>query len=321
MPGSVPAIEGLPRYTTWAAVPHELYTKTQLAQQDPPLKPGADPVGQVLYHGNSYAPLYDVAAAVPKRRASPAQRAVLQRARKLQHECRRCGLLEVNRLGKGRFCDECRYAMTMWEQHDQAQALARELVADPAAVLLVVDIDPDALPTAQTVAVVAVRDHQVLYEALAGEYGSPERAAVIDRLDALLADRRVVMENDYMGPTSRRAHRLVHEPGQPWYGTHPEHPWATSNCALHPRVAGVWSGWFAWRDSEWSTIASVPRDGTEVPWPRTLDVAADGRSMAGLLHRIADGTEPVWERAAWTRDGHGVPEPAGDRGRGAMGES
>jgi hypothetical protein len=30
--------------------------------------------------------------------------------------------------------------MTLWEQYEQAQALARELIADPAAVLLVVDV-------------------------------------------------------------------------------------------------------------------------------------------------------------------------------------
>ncbi|MFF3720537.1 hypothetical protein [Streptomyces prasinus] len=53
-----------------------------------------------------------------------------------------------------------------------------------------------------------------------------------------------------------------------------------------------------------------PRDGVAVPWTHSLDVAEDGRSMAGVLHRITAGTEPVWERAAWTVDGHGVPENA-----------
>ncbi|MFE7268500.1 hypothetical protein ACFU9B_42125, partial [Streptomyces sp. NPDC057592] len=201
MPSSIPPLPGLTRYTDWALVPDGLQTKTQLGRQG--LKPGSAPVGQVLYHGNSYAPLYEETAAVPKRRTSPAQRAVLDRARELQYQCRRCGVREEDPLGKGRFCDPCRYAMTMWDQHRQAQFLARELVADPAAVLLVVDAEPDSLPEMQGVAVVSVRDRQVLYAAPAGEHGSPERGAVLDRLDALLVGRRVVEEPDHMGPNRR----------------------------------------------------------------------------------------------------------------------
>ncbi|EPD88943.1 hypothetical protein ACH4LN_33170 [Streptomyces albus] len=41
-----------------------------------------------------------------------------------------------------------------------------------------------------------------------------------------------------------------------------------------------------------------------MPWSRSLDAAVDGQSMARLLHRIAEGAEPVWERAAWRADGH-----------------
>ncbi|MEU8718195.1 hypothetical protein [Streptomyces sp. NPDC048663] len=307
MPSSIPPLPGLTRYTWWGAVPEGLLTKTQLDRQG--LKPGSDPVGQVLYHGNCYAPLYEVTAAVAKRTCSPAQRAALDRARELQHECRRCGVREDEPLGKGRYCDRgCRYAMTMWEQHDQAQTLARELVADPAAVLLVVDVERDALPSAQGVAVVGVRDHQVLYTAQAGEYGTSERGEVLDRLDALLADRRVVEEPDHMGPSSRYPHRLISQPGQPLQsGPDPQHPWAAPHSNVYPSVARIWSAWFAWTNYPGDTIASIPQDGAGVPWSRSLDVAEDGRSMATLLHRIADGTAPVWERAAWTLDGHGVP--------------
>ncbi|OUD03011.1 hypothetical protein [Streptomyces swartbergensis] len=309
MPSSIPPLPGLTRYTWWGAVPEGLLTKTQLDRQG--LKPGSDPVGQVLYHGNCYAPLYEVSAAVPKRGCSPAQRAALDRARQLQRECRRCGVREDDPLGRGRYCDGCRYAMTMWEQHDQAQVLARELVADPAAVLLVVDVARDALPTGQAVAVVTVHDGQVLYAAPAGEYGTPERDAVLNRLDALLADRRVVEEPDHMGPLGRYPDALLRLPGEPVPpGRDPRHPWAAPHSKANPSVARIWSGWFGWTDYPYSMIPSVPRDGTAVPWTRSLDVAADGRSMVGVLHRIADGTEPVWEKAAWTVDGHGVPENA-----------
>ncbi|MFH8717645.1 hypothetical protein [Streptomyces zaomyceticus] len=147
MPASVPPLLGLTRYTSWDQVPDGLHTKTQLGEMDhPPLKPGGDPVAQVLYHGNFYAPLYQLETAVTKRRATPAQRAALDRARELQHLCRRCGVRDDEPLGKGRWCMRCSYAVTMWEKHAQAQTLARELVADPAAVLLVVDVDPEGLP-------------------------------------------------------------------------------------------------------------------------------------------------------------------------------
>lgn len=310
MPTAIPPLPGLTRYTHWAAVPDGLFTKTQLSQMDPPLKPGADPVGQVLYHGNSYAPLYEATTAVPKRRVSPAQRAVLNRARELQYQCRRCGVREEEPLGKGRFCDRCQYAMTMWEQHDQVQALARELVADPSAALLVVDVAPDSLPEAQAVAVVSVHDRQVLYAAPAGEYGTAERGAVLDRLDALLADRRVVEEPDHMGPLSRYPDALLRLPGEPVApGRHPIHPWAAPHSQANASVARIWAPWYAFTDYSYSTYPCVPEDGAAVPWTRSLDVAADGQSMAGVLHRIAEGTEPVWERAAWTLDGHGVGTP------------
>ncbi|MEU0857505.1 hypothetical protein ABZ352_18980 [Streptomyces griseofuscus] len=311
MPSAVPPLPGLTRYTKWDDVPDGLFTKTQLANMDPPLKPGGEPLGQALYNGNSYAPLYALSTAVPKRRASPAQRAVLDRARALQYRCRRCGTEETEPLGKGRFCDPCRYAMTMWEQHDQAQALAGELVADPAAVLLVVDVAPDSLPEAQGVAVVGVRDRQVLYAAEAGEYGSPERGVVLDRLDALLTGRRVVEEPDFMGPSSRYPHALLRLPnsGPVVSGRDPLHPWAAPSSAANDSLTRIWAGWFGWTDRHSSTTACAPWEWSgdlPMPWSRSLDPAADGRSMAGLLHRIADGTEPVWERAAWTVDSHGV---------------
>ncbi|MFJ9620026.1 hypothetical protein [Streptomyces noursei] len=186
----------------------------------------------------------------------------------------------------------------MWEQHDQTQALARELVAGTGAVLLVVDVGPGALPTVQAVAVavVAVHDGQALYTALAGEHGTAERGAVLDQLDALLADRRVVREPTLMGPASRYPDALLRLPGQPiQLGPDPLHPWATRSTA-DPAVAGIWSAWFGWTDSPESTIPSVPRDGRPVPWTRSLDVVADGRSM--LASCTASRTAPSLSGAA-----------------------
>ncbi|MGI5444105.1 hypothetical protein ACQEV4_44220 [Streptomyces shenzhenensis] len=318
MPSSIPPLPGLTRYTHWGAVPEGLHTKTQLDRQG--LKPGGEPLGQVLYHGNCYAPLYEVTAAVAKRPCSPAQKAVLDRARDLQYVCRRCGHRDDEPLGRGRWCDSCSIPAALFEVHDQAQVLARELVADESAVVLVVDVEPDSFPEAQGVAVVGVHDGQVLYAAPAGEYGSPERGAVLDRLDALLVDRRVVEEPDFMGPNHRYPHALLRLPrsGPVVPGRDPLHPWAAPHSAANDSVTRIWAGWFGWTDRHSSTNACAPWEWSgdiPMPWSRSLDLVADGRSMADLLHRIADGTEPVWERAAWTTDGHGEPDLSWDRRR------
>lgn len=307
MPASVPPLLGLTKYTRWDQVPDGLHTKTQLAEMDPPLKPGADPVGQVLYHGNSYAPLYELAAAVPKRRATSAQRAALDRARELQYVCRRCGVRGDEPLGKGRWCMRCSCAVMMWEQHAQAQVMARELVADQAAVLLVVDADPEGPPGTQAVAVLQIHDHRVLYTAQAGEHGTPERAAVVDRLDVLLADRRVVRECDHGGLATRIPFTLVSLPREMLpSAVIAEHAWMSSEVSS---VAGVWVAWYAWTDNPSSTLPAAPGYGKQIAWQRSLDLASDAQSMTALLHRIADGTEPVWEKARWVADGHGVPSP------------
>ncbi|MFI9296668.1 hypothetical protein [Streptomyces gardneri] len=307
MPASNPPLLGLTRYTRWEQVPDGLHTKTQLAEMDPPLKPGADPIAQVLYYGNSYAPLYELTAAVPKRRATPAQRVALDRARELQYVCRRCGVREDESLGKGRWCMRCSYAVTMWEKHAQAQSMARELVADPAAVLLVVDADPEGLPGTQAVAVVRIHDHRVLYTAQAGEHGTPERAAVVDQLDMLLADRRVVRECERTGPTTRIPFTLISLPREMLPSAAiAEHGWMSSEV---PSVAGVWVAWYAWTDNPSSTLPAAPGYGKQIAWQRSVDLASDAQSMTGLLHRIADGTEPVWEKARWLADGNGVPSP------------
>ncbi|MEV7567894.1 hypothetical protein [Streptomyces tanashiensis] len=305
MPASVPPLVGLTRYTRWDDVPEGLHTKAQLAEMDPPLKPGADPVAQVLYHGNSYAPLYAVAAAVPKRRATPTQRAALDRARELKFICRRCGVRDDEPLGKGRWCMRCSYAVTMWEKHAQARAMARELVADPGAVLLVVDTNPEGLPGTKAVAVVQVHDHRVLYTAEAGEHGTPERAAVIDRLDVLLADRRVVRECDHRGPTTRIPFSLISLPREMLPSAAiAEHAWMSSELSS---VSDVWVAWYAWTDNPSSTLPAAPGYGRQIAWQRSLDLVSDAQSMTALVHRIADGTEPVWEKARWVADGQGVP--------------
>lgn len=328
MPTAAPPLSGLTRYTRWDAVPEDLYTKTQLGQMDPPLKPGADPVAQVLYHGNCYAPLYEKTKAVPKRQCSPAQRAVLDRARQLQYKCRRCGACRDYPLGRGRWCEPCSYAAVLYTAHVRARKFARELVDDSAAALLVVAAGSGEYAWPESIAVIRVHDQELLHAGPAGTYGTAERERekALDQLDTLLEGRRVVHEAD-RGPVSRYPSILVTPPGQlvsserdnlhTWLSPHRE------SAEKADYVSRLWRHWFGWTRDEWSSIASEPWDrerGVWVAWERTMEAAADAQAMASLLHRIADGTEPVWERAAWTVDGHGLPPAEPSRRRTSGGE-
>lgn len=129
------ALDGVTRYTRWEQVPDGCYTRTQLAGMDPPRKPGpgAEPRGQVLYHGNSYAPLYALDDTVTKRPVSDAQRAALDRARELQRVCRLCGGSDTDEygdpvpLGRGRVCGRCERVRWNYALHVDGRGHAREL--------------------------------------------------------------------------------------------------------------------------------------------------------------------------------------------------
>ncbi|MFJ4988794.1 hypothetical protein ACIP9H_33960 [Streptomyces sp. NPDC088732] len=315
MPAYVSPLPGLPRYTNWADVPAGLFTKTQLAGLDPARKPGGAPVGQVLYHGNSYAPLYPLDEAVEKRACSPAQREVLDRARALQYVCRRCSTERDYALGRGRWCEPCSYAAALYANHASAQQFAHEIVTSPAAALVVVAGGPGEYAQPETVAVLRVHDQELLHAGPAGAYGTVERGAVLDRLDALLDGQRIVHETD-MGPVSRYPHMLVTPPGEHLSSARAHlHSWLSPYRESSEKAAYVsrlWRHWFAWTRDEWSTVADEPR-GHEpgirtIAWDRSASAVDDAHTVAALLQRIAEGTEPVWERARWVEDGHGKPD-------------
>ncbi|MFE9913367.1 hypothetical protein [Streptomyces clavifer] len=174
----------------------------------------------------------------------------------------------------------------------------------------------------ETVAVIRVQDEELLYEGPAGAYGTPERGALLDRLDALLDGRRVVHETD-RGPVSRYPAMLVTPPGKHLTSERDNlHAWLCPHRESAEKadyVSRLWRAWFAWTRDEWSSMASEPWDqerGACVAWDRTAQAADDARDQAALLHRIAGGTEPVWERARWIVDGQGEPELPRGRRRG-----
>ncbi|TDD74835.1 hypothetical protein [Actinomadura rubrisoli] len=143
-------LDGVTRYTSWEKVPGDWHTRTQLGRMDPPRKPapGAVPRGQVLYHGNSYAPLYALDDTVAKRPVSDAQRAALDQARELRRVCRLCGGCDLDEygdpvpLGRGRVCTRCWVVQGAYREHLEARDAARRLherMAAGTAVVLAVD--------------------------------------------------------------------------------------------------------------------------------------------------------------------------------------
>src|SRR5574343_499175 len=74
----------------WEQAPENLKTRKQLAELG--LKPGGPEVARVEWdRGRRYALLYDVAQAVAKSPATPAQLAALEKARLKRECCPHCG--------------------------------------------------------------------------------------------------------------------------------------------------------------------------------------------------------------------------------------
>ena len=171
------------RYTRWEDIPPHLQTRTQLARQG--LRPARDqgPVATMRNQLRPAAPyaLYDISQAIPKRQATPAQRAALaatrDRAYALRHygTCSICGDTEVPREDLERFgqcgpCAEAEEAALRTEHRAEAVEWARKVLADPHAVVLdteTTDLDGEVIEIA-----VLTMAGQTLYESLVQPKGA-----------------------------------------------------------------------------------------------------------------------------------------------------
>ncbi|MFF4777629.1 hypothetical protein ACFY05_32860 [Microtetraspora fusca] len=306
-------LPGVPRYTTWDQVPEGLYTKTRLAQLDPPMKPspGATPAGYALYHGNQYAALYPLDAAVPKRTQSPAQRAALVKARDLQLVCKGCGARSDDKPWSRRQCRTCRYVAAAKASHEQARVYARQVVealATPGVFALGVDRPhhpsrvvvmtlPDGAGASGTVTcdLNVARPGELDFPGL---LSGPDAFRILDRVlqDATglvswrplyaamveLAKPDVDWDDPAAAWDGMEASRWLHGSRTPW--------WQISNAYVP---------WYGQTLTGWSPPAPIHIDWS-VPVPgATGDVAADLQRAVTALWRIAEGTEPVSPRAPW----------------------
>ncbi len=144
-------------YTWWDQVPANLKTKTQLAEAG--LKPAGPRMATIAYGRGRRArcyDLYDIGAAIPKKAATAAQLAALEKGRLTQRTCRRCGSdagtpliysYHEKKLGAedGVCPDCCEAKVREWHlsHRDAAIVWARETVAR--ANYLVLDTETTAL--------------------------------------------------------------------------------------------------------------------------------------------------------------------------------
>lgn len=183
----------LPTYPWFDQVPEHLKTRRQLAEQG--LRPGGRVVAQVVWkRGQRFAYLYDVNAAKPKRQATPAQLAALEKAQAKRRTCYGCqqdiGMV-IWRDFRARYdCPNCSEAFERQEQEArdlEAKDACREAaiwLASPRTVIL--DTETTDL------------------------YGYLVQITVIDTTGAVLFDSLVNPEAP-INPDAQRIHGLTEE--------------------------------------------------------------------------------------------------------------
>lgn len=256
------------QYTAWANVPANLKTKTQLAKEG--LKPAKDqkPVAEFcsFIRGKrrpTYYDLYDAARAVPKRKATEAQLAALQKAqveRNRRRTCERCGETSSQPLRHFPHCRRCK-------DHLEMVAWAREVLADPGTIILdtettdlygqpveiaVIDISGRILLDTLVQATEPISEearaiHGITDEMLLGQPTFPEIYPELCRI--LEASSRIVIYNadfDFgVLERARRIHKLPHYPVAEFWEGETERPyrWRGLNCAMeaYAQYYGSWS--------------------------------------------------------------------------------
>lgn len=134
------------QYSKWEEVPDTLATKTKLNEMG--LKPAKDQRPVAIKRGWKSYPdydLYEIALAVPKRKLTEAQAQALEAARKKAMTTTCCGRLTntINWREHGDMCWRCweaeqerRHQEFLKEAEQEAAEWARDVLADPATVIL-----------------------------------------------------------------------------------------------------------------------------------------------------------------------------------------
>ena len=207
----------------WGRAPAHLLTRAQLAETGPdrpvPLRPGGPIRGVVHFRrGRDRLYLYDAGEAVPKREATAAQKAAVERRKLAARTCAGCGQVAGDRSELSRtkrWCSVC--VAAFWskkfaQDKQAAAAWAQEVLDDPATVFL----DTETTDLYGFLVEIAVTDRHgaVLLDSLvdpraeiepgaqavhgigaADLVGAPTYAELAGRLWAVLRGRRVIIYN------------------------------------------------------------------------------------------------------------------------------
>lgn len=175
-------------YSKWEDVPDTLATKTQLSKLG--LKPAKDQKPAAIKRGWKSYPdydLYEIALAIPRRKLSEAQAAALEAARRKAMTTICCNRYVgiINWRERGDMCASCWYA-EQERQHQEflkeakweASEWAREVLADPAAVIL--DTETTGLSgSIVDVAIITTQGNVLLDTLINPERTIPEDASAI----------------------------------------------------------------------------------------------------------------------------------------------
>jgi DNA polymerase III subunit epsilon len=124
----------LPTYPWFDQVPDHLKTRRQLAELG--LRPGGPVVAQVVWkRGRSWADLYDLATAKPKRAMTEAQRVALDKAQQARRTCKRCKTVHPFALWKGFDCPVC-FDRMLARNRQEAARQAQIWLRSPRTVIL-----------------------------------------------------------------------------------------------------------------------------------------------------------------------------------------
>lgn len=228
----------LPTYPWFDQVPSHMKTRRQLAELG--LRPGGPVVAQVVWRrGERWADLYDLNTAKPKRAATPAQLAALEKAQLKRRLCPRCGKdtgeVVWRRFRPSRDCPHCvevierRAAARRRQEAADAAAMARLWLRSSRTVILDTETT-DLNGYLVQIAVIQATDGAVLLDTLVNPLSSisagaraihgisdeqladaPTFEQIEPQLAAMLRGRRIITYNASfdLGILRNEIHRLT----------------------------------------------------------------------------------------------------------------
>lgn len=298
-PPPAPPAPERPHYTWWGDVPERLLTRTALRAEG--LRPGGEPLATIRYGRRGRyqeTVLYDRAQAVPRKEATPAQLAALEKATEVRDQnTQRRRLEEAAEIER----EEAEWQAWLVEQAEEGRAALREIVGRGR--WLSLDTETTELENPEVIEVALVSPAgEVLFESLVRPLGpvsegarqvhgitdeelagAPTWPEVYAQLVPLIGARELVAWNAGFDRQALARSSALH--GLTW----PEGTW---HCAME-WGAQTWGEYSERRGSfRWVSLDAACRsEGVRVD-ARHHRAAGDGRRLSALLNAVARRPAP-----------------------------